>query len=254
MNLTFYYILDVLIFTRLIFQFKDKPITKSNFLIKTVVEIFGLILFSWNYWLMLVVVILFTLNYLSYIIELNTKRLNLLRIIFLLLYITIFSFIFSPSSGIHFNTAVRNISKFQSSSIILELLVGVNWATATVILMGLLLNLNEVNFLIRYLLEKLDFAPKLLSENNQNKHNNKIIDKSEYNAGRIIGILERIIIYFFVLNGSYTAIGIVLAAKGFTRFKELEKRAFAEYVLIGTLLSTILASTIALLVKKILLH
>ena len=33
----------------------------------------------------------------------------------------------------------------------------------------------------------------------------------------------------------------MLAAKGFTRFKELDDRDFAEYVLIGTLLSSSLA-------------
>ena len=35
--------------------------------------------------------------------------------------------------------------------------------------------------------------------------------------------------------------GFVLAAKSFARFKELDKREFAEYVLIGTLISMILA-------------
>ena len=40
-----------------------------------------------------------------------------------------------------------------------------------------------------------------------------------------------------------------MAAKGLTRFKELENRGFAEYVLIGTLLSSSLAIVIGLLVK-----
>jgi len=115
-----------------------------------------------------------------------------------------------------------------------------------IILLGFLLNLNEVNFVIRLMLEKLDLTPKKPLKDDKGN-----IDNKEYNAGRIIGILERIIIYFFVLNGNYTAIGFVIAAKGITRFKELEKRSFAEYVLIGTLLSITLAAGIALLIKEI---
>jgi hypothetical protein len=71
------------------------------------------------------------------------------------------------------------------------------------------------------------------------------IDKREYNAGRVIGILERVLIYYLVMNAQFAAIGLILAAKGFTRFRELEKREFAEYVLIGTLLSTLLAMVTA---------
>jgi hypothetical protein len=35
-------------------------------------------------------------------------------------------------------------------------------------------------------------------------------------------------------------IAIVIAAKGIVRFRELDRREFAEYVLIGTLASTLL--------------
>jgi len=58
-------------------------------------------------------------------------------------------------------------------------------------------------------------------------------------------------IYFLILNNQFGAIGLVLAAKSFTRFKELENREFAEYVLIGTLLSTLLAMMIGLLTKQL---
>jgi hypothetical protein len=63
------------------------------------------------------------------------------------------------------------------------------------------------------------------------------LDQREYNAGRFIGMLERLLVYGFVLKGQHAAIGLILAAKGFARFKELDERDFAEYVLIGTLLS-----------------
>ncbi|WP_319477354.1 hypothetical protein [Marispirochaeta aestuarii] len=55
--------------------------------------------------------------------------------------------------------------------------------------------------------------------------------------GRVIGYLERAIILVLMLSGNIAAIGFVLAAKGITRFRQLDDRDFAEYVLIGTLLS-----------------
>jgi len=44
-----------------------------------------------------------------------------------------------------------------------------------------------------------------------------------------------------VLTKNYGSIAFILAAKAFTRFRELENRDFAEYVLIGTLLSSSLS-------------
>lgn len=45
------------------------------------------------------------------------------------------------------------------------------------------------------------------------------------------------------------ALGLVLAAKGLARFKDLDKRPFAEYVLIGTLISVAAAILVGVLLK-----
>ncbi|MFC1725854.1 hypothetical protein ACFL4T_09515 [candidate division KSB1 bacterium] len=71
-------------------------------------------------------------------------------------------------------------------------------------------------------------------------------------AGVIIGMLERILILFFLLKGQYAAMGFIIAAKGFARYSKMDDRAFAEYVLIGTLLSATIAAMIALLIKYLL--
>lgn len=63
------------------------------------------------------------------------------------------------------------------------------------------------------------------------------------NGGRIIGYLERSLIYLFVLVGSPTAIGFLIAAKSVFRFGELSDRSNrveAEYIIIGTLMSFLL--------------
>jgi hypothetical protein len=110
------------------------------------------------------------------------------------------------------------------------------------LMFGLLLTGNEANLFIRWVLGRLQLRPGAAIA---------AIDEKEYARGRVIGLLERALIYFFVLSGQYGAVGFTLAAKGFTRFKELENRSFAEYVLIGTLLSSGLSMLIAAAIRAL---
>ncbi len=98
------------------------------------------------------------------------------------------------------------------------------------VLFGLLLAANESNLVIRAVFDWLDLKPRSASLTGAG-----VVDVGEFNRGRIIGILERALLYGFVLQAQYGAIGFILAAKAFTRFKALDDRPFAEYVLIGTL-------------------
>lgn len=63
----------------------------------------------------------------------------------------------------------------------------------------------------------------------------------EIARGRAIGALERALALTLVLLGQYGALGLVVAAKSVARFKALDDRDFAEYFLIGTLASLLLA-------------
>src|SRR6266481_2704568 len=61
------------------------------------------------------------------------------------------------------------------------------------------------------------------------------------NAGLYIGWLERFLILTALLVRSPAAVGLILTAKAITRYPEFKSTRFAEYVLIGTLLSVSLA-------------
>jgi hypothetical protein len=78
------------------------------------------------------------------------------------------------------------------------------------------------------------------------------IDLTELRRGRLIGVLERLILIIFMGVKAYQAIGFLIAAKGLIRSKELENRNFAEYFLIGTLASTMIAIAAGVLVQLIL--
>ena len=71
------------------------------------------------------------------------------------------------------------------------------------------------------------------------------------NAGKWIGIAERIIILIFVLNNQYSAIGLLVAAKGIIRFNEKDRPEIkTEYLVIGTLLSIVTAVVTGLIIKQ----
>lgn len=64
------------------------------------------------------------------------------------------------------------------------------------------------------------------------------------NAGQLIGIMERLLILIFILLNRWEGIGFLLGAKSIFRFGDLTEAKdtrLTEYVLIGTLLSFILA-------------
>lgn len=75
--------------------------------------------------------------------------------------------------------------------------------------------------------------------------------KSLQNAGKYIGILERVLIFVFILTNHFEAVGFLLAAKSIFRFGDLKEShdlKLTEYVLIGTLLSFGIAIIISLMI------
>jgi len=70
--------------------------------------------------------------------------------------------------------------------------------------------------------------------------------KKDNNAGRFIGTIERILILIFISIGQYAAIGLVLTAKSIARYDKISKeKDFAEYYLIGTLVSTLVVIVVS---------
>lgn len=71
--------------------------------------------------------------------------------------------------------------------------------------------------------------------------------KTGFNAGALIGNLERWLILAFVLMQHYEALGLLIAAKSIIRFGDAQTRK-SEYVLAGTLLSIFIAVLAGLMV------
>ena len=72
-------------------------------------------------------------------------------------------------------------------------------------------------------------------------------EQSLLQAGHVIGIAERIMAFLFVMVNQYEALGFLIAAKSILRFRD-QDTARTEYVLVGTLLSFLIAVLTALCV------
>jgi hypothetical protein len=71
-------------------------------------------------------------------------------------------------------------------------------------------------------------------------------------GGRIIGQLERALVFLFVITGNMTGVGFLVAAKSVFRFGEIREphqREEAEYIIIGTLMSFTWAIFVAWLTR-----
>lgn len=75
------------------------------------------------------------------------------------------------------------------------------------------------------------------------------------NAGKYIGMLERLFVFAFILTDHWEAVGFLIAAKSVFRFGDLRKskeRKLTEYILIGTLMSFGIAMGVGLLTLSLL--
>ncbi len=97
-------------------------------------------------------------------------------------------------------------------------------------LTGVLFVLNPASFIIKAVTSK--WTAILPGE--------PLTDASLANAGKLIGMMERVLVLIFVFLGKWEGVGFLLAAKSVFRFgdlKEARNMQLTEYVLIGTLLS-----------------
>jgi hypothetical protein len=77
----------------------------------------------------------------------------------------------------------------------------------------------------------------------------EFVDLIEINRGRLIGNLERLVLTIVVAAGSYAALAFLVAAKGLIRSEDLRDRDFAEYFLIGSLASVLVALCAGMLMR-----
>jgi len=79
-------------------------------------------------------------------------------------------------------------------------------------------------------------------------------NESLKDAGKYIGILERLLVFIFIVVGHWEAVGFLITAKSVFRFGDLtstKERKLTEYILIGTLISFGIAIVVSLIYLKL---
>lgn len=124
----------------------------------------------------------------------------------------------------------------------LDLFTGITNDTILIYVIAIILITSASSVLIQTLMST--WASELVEPNSG----------SLKNAGKFIGILERLFVFTFVVTGNWTTIGYLLAAKSVFRFGDLREsrdRKLTEYILVGTLLSFGIAISIGMSVNYI---
>ena len=115
--------------------------------------------------------------------------------------------------------------------------------------------LTETNLLILVCLLFLTIPTSIIMKTIFSKWNiSKLTENNESlkDAGKYIGILERLLVFIFIIVNHWEAVGFLITAKSVFRFgdlKESKHRKLTEYILIGTLISFGIAIIIGLLFK-----
>lgn len=147
--------------------------------------------------------------------------------------------------------------KYHAVTSLWTIFFGKGFLQAITLISGGILSILVGSFIVEYTFESFDFKEKKQTKSNPpektttyNYKNSGIKD-----GGKIIGYLERSLIFLFILTGYPAGIGFLIAAKSVFRFGELtdpSRRQQAEYIIIGTLLSILFGTSISFLTVEIL--
>jgi hypothetical protein len=110
-------------------------------------------------------------------------------------------------------------------------------AAACLVAALMLFTVHGGTYLVRGVLKKSGAIPRVPSGKDEGD-----VDVKEFNRGRLIGALERVLLFAVVIAGSFEELGFIVAAKGLIRSREFElSRDMTEYFLIGSLTSVLVA-------------
>ena len=128
------------------------------------------------------------------------------------------------------------------------------WIRTEIYLCGTLLCLDEANIATRLLLRFLNICPPDIHAITAPTPGQEVTTTtpagpaslSDYQHGSIVGSFERVLVFIFVVNNAFNAVGFIITAKGLVKLRRLKNEDASEYILIGTLASTGVAIAIGL--------
>jgi len=231
----FFLTFNLILLSRLKLTFQDGPVETGSLLKMAAIPLASLFFIEiGTVWYLLFAYLLIYPG-VMHLLERNREKIYRNRMIMLLIHAVCLLILFFGLDGMMLNVDLAGFI-YRADGGVLESLMGMQ-----LVLFGILMVMNEANIALRYMMKTLNLAP--IGEKMDS------ISDQQYNTGRVIGMLERIFILIFTMAGQFAAIGFILTAKGVVRYQEFKDRTFAEYVLIGTLLSALLAMGVAFFIR-----
>jgi hypothetical protein len=209
---------------------EQKKLKSPKLYLHIIIHAVALLLLLWDLSLWRVVLIITVSHFIIDAIKLLIQKKKTKRLLFFIdqiLHIIILVICFAVLTETTFNT--ENI--FSQNNLLL--------------LTSLLFLTIPTSIIMRTIFSKWNIAK--LTENNE----------SLEDAGKYIGILERILVFIFIIVGHWEAVGFLITAKSVFRFgdlKESKHRKLTEYILIGTLISFGIAIVTALIYLNLINH
>ncbi|PWN06159.1 hypothetical protein [Rhodohalobacter mucosus] len=241
----FFSVMNMILLSRLYLTLRDEGTTDvRSRVIMALIPFPVLIFFELNTGFLLLFMYLALSPWLTGLLERDARNLNRNRFILLLIHTAIIALL---TSRLYNLNPVSWIYGFENYLIEMFTPGGegehqdTDWLAIQAVLFGFLIILNEANIMVRLMLTRLGLSPV--------GNKGQVINEQEYRTGRVIGFLERIFVFIFILLQQYAAVGFILAAKGIVRYPDFGNRTFAEYILIGTLLSALFATMFAFLAQ-----
>ena len=245
MNTAYYFLISVMMAARFPYIFDDQKMGRNQGAYYLAVQILGLLFFQWNRSWALLVLGSLLLGAFSIWREIKGKRLKTWRLLTLAAGSILYGFFAASLPDLQFNSLASRAAGILTSYTLLGSLGFGFGSTVMIYLSSLLFLINESNLIIRWFLEKLDLSADKHSPPSGLPEAASVISQAspteDYRAGRVIGALERTFAFIAIITHQYAIFGFILAAKAFARFKEMDRKAFAEYVLIGTLTSILIS-------------
>lgn len=230
----------VILLTRLVYLSNDGPLSiRANGLL-AVAQLAGVgLLFSVGAASLAAMGVILITALCNHFLEARLDLKNGYRLLPLLLLLLVPDYVRSVAGGLALRDWVIGLAEHLATHLALFDLRGFGVADQMILaVFGGLLLANEANILVRAVFHHCKLEP----DSGAGEPADSAIDEKEYNAGRVIGFLERWLMMLVILYaGNISALAFIIAAKGLARMKQMEDKQFAEYMLIGTLVSTLCA-------------
>lgn len=142
------------------------------------------------------------------------------------------------------------VTKRYSPALYWTILFGDIWTRLLIIFAGAVAAIQTGSVLIGMAVDPL--LKEIADGNSTRISNESTLPRGLKKGGKLIGQLERAIIFLLILAGHPEGVGFLIAAKSILRFgeiKDIKQRLEAEYIIIGTFMSFGYGLLIAFLTK-----